>query len=149
MWCTSTDSGTDNGARDWTPKSKLDQRLKDIVRSTEDGQPRFRHMKWKDVFENQTETTPLQTLVDTFTKNFPSFSLPLGEETVAWTTWLSDEAVWARFSTLSHIANLSKEKRNRVQQQVVEALGGDYVERNEKGEAALHGLTYFAWTSRV
>jgi hypothetical protein len=43
--CRSTDQEKDNGAREWKPKTKLDQKLKDIVIETEDGHPRFRHMK--------------------------------------------------------------------------------------------------------
>jgi len=30
-----------------------------------------------------------------------------------------------------------------------EALAGEDVEMNEKGEVALHGATYLVWTSRV
>lgn len=30
-----------------------------------------------------------------------------------------------------------------------EALAGDDVETNEKGEVALHGATYLYWSSRV
>lgn len=106
-------------------------------------------MKWKEVFEEQSETTPLQTLKDTFTKNFPSFSLPLGEETVKWTVWLSGEALWSRFTTLSQIANLNDERKEKVRQEVLQALKEDGTELNEKGEVALHGVTYLAWTSRV
>lgn len=106
-------------------------------------------MKWKDVFENQTETTPLQTLVDTFTKNFPSFSLPLGEERFEWTVLLSEERVWSRISTLSQIANLDDKKREETRQQVLAVLKEDGVEHNDKGEVVLHGCTYLAWTSRV
>jgi hypothetical protein len=147
--CRSTDQEKDNGAREWKPKTKLDQKLKDIVIETEDGHPRFRHMKWKEVFDQQQDTTPLQTLKDTFTKNFPSFSLPLGEETVEWTTWLSDDGVWSRFTTLSQIANLENEAKEKVHQQVLKALKEHEVERNAKGEVALHGVTYLAWTSRL
>lgn len=30
-----------------------------------------------------------------------------------------------------------------------DALGGEDVEENEKGEVALHGVTYLAWASKV
>lgn len=106
-------------------------------------------MKWKDVFEDQTETTPLQTIIDTFTKDFPTFSLPLGEETFEWTVWLSDEGVWSRMSTLSQIANLDEEKKEEIHQRVLEILKEDGSEHNEKGEVKLAGKTYLAWTSRV
>jgi hypothetical protein len=123
--------------------------LKDIIAENEDGHNRFRHMKWKDVFENQQDSTPLQTLRDTFTHNLPNFSLPLGEETIKWTTWLPDEVIWLRFSTLSHIANLYETKREEIRRKILDALKGDDVERNEKGEIAMHVVTYMAWTSRI
>jgi hypothetical protein len=109
----------------------------------------FRHMVWKQVFENQLDTSPLQTLKDTFNHNYPSFSLPVGEDDVKWTVWLTDEGVWSRFSTLSQIANQTEDKRAEIRKDVLEALKGDGVERNSKGEVALHGVTHIVWTSRV
>lgn len=75
--------------------------MKDIICSLDDGVPRFWHQKWKGVFEAQQDTTPLQTVVDTFTHRLPQFSLPLGEERVKWTVWLMEEGVWERYLTLS------------------------------------------------
>lgn len=117
--------------------------------SLDDGESRFRHQKWKDVFEARQDTPPLQTVVDTFTHRLPRFSLPLGEETVNWTVWLTEEGIWERYLTLSQIAVLKGMEREKVKREVFEALKGDDVERNEHGEVALHGVTYFAWTSRV
>ncbi|KAA8577279.1 hypothetical protein EYC84_007252 [Monilinia fructicola] len=118
--------------------TKWEQVLKDIVEHGEDGVPRFRHGKWKQVFEEQLDSTPLQTLKDTFTQDFPQFSLPLGEDHVSWTVWLSDEAIWNRFGTLSTISVLEPEKKEQVKQKVLESLKGMDAERNEKGEVALH-----------
>lgn len=123
--------------------------MKDIITFLDDGEPRFRHQRWMDVFKAQQDTAPLQTLVDTSTHRPPQFSLPLGEETVKWTVWLTEEGVWERYLTLSQIAVLVATERENVRRQVFEALKGDDVERNESGEVALHGVTYFAWTSRV
>jgi hypothetical protein len=123
--------------------------MKDIVMSFDDGEPRFRHQKWKDVFEAQQDITPLQTLANTFTHKHSQFSLPLGEETVKWTVWLTEEGVWERYLTLSQIAVLKGAERENVKRQVFEAVKGDDVETNENGQVALHGVTYFAWTSRV
>jgi hypothetical protein len=106
-------------------------------------------MKWKEVFDKQQDTTPLQTSRNTSSKSFSSFTLPLGEETMEWTIWLTEEAIWSRFSTLSQIVNLDEEKREKVHQNILAALREDGVERNEKGDVALHGVTYLAWTSRV
>jgi len=106
-------------------------------------------MVWKDVFDTQQDTTPLQTVKDQLTGNLPKFSLPLGEEDVEWTVWLDDEAVWKRYSTLSQIANLDAERKESVRKEVLAALKEERGERNEKGEVALHGRTHLAWTSRV
>lgn len=138
----------DNAPKDHKASTAWEQKMKDIVATLGDGHARFRDMKWKEVFDQQQDTSPLQTLKDTFTHNFPSFSLPLGEESVKWTVWLSDENIWARFSTLSQIANLTEEKREGFRKEVLEELK-EHGERNEKGEVALHGSTFLAWTSRV
>jgi len=123
--------------------------MKDIVMSFDDGEPRFRHQKWKDVFEAQQNTTLLQTLADNFTHKLPQFSMPLREETVKWTVWLTEEGVWERYLTLSQISVLKGAERENVKRKVFEALNGDDVKTNEDGQVALHGVTYFAWTSRV
>lgn len=72
----------DNAPNDWDATTKWEQKMKDIIAQLGDGHARFRDMEWKQVFEQQSESTPLQTLKDTFTHSFPSFSLPLGEESI-------------------------------------------------------------------
>lgn len=106
-------------------------------------------MKWKAIFDKQQDTTPLQTLKDIVSHNLPTFSLPLGEETVEWTVWMSEEAIWGRYTTLSQVANLDETKREEIRKQVSTVLKEGDTERNEKGEIALHGVTYLCWTSRV
>ena len=69
--------------------------------SHSDSNPRFRHSEWPKVFDEQLKTTPA-----TIFGAEPLFSLPLGEHAVKWSVWMSKEAVWSRFSTISHIANL-------------------------------------------
>lgn len=131
-------------------RSKWEQKLKDIVAELEDGHPRFRHMKWKEVFEKQQDTSPLQTLKDIVTHTLPQFSLPIGEESVEWKVFLSDEAVWDRYTTLSQISNLQgSDKFEEVRKRVFDSLKEADVERNAAGEIAVHGRTYMAWTSRV
>ncbi|KAE9381626.1 methyltransferase domain-containing protein [Stipitochalara longipes BDJ] len=138
-----------NAPKEYSSTTKWEQKLKNIIASLDDGHPRFRHMTWKQVFEKQQDTTPLQTLVDTFSHHMPMFSLPLGEEDVKWTVWLDDEAVWSRYATLSMIANLDENRKEEVRKEVLDTLKEDGVERNARGEVAVHGMTYFAWTSRV
>jgi hypothetical protein len=106
-------------------------------------------MKWKEVFEEQQDSSPLQTLKDIVHHDLPLFSLPLGEETIQWSTWLNDDAIWARYTTYSQIANLRGEERESVKRRVYEALRGAEVERNEKGEVEVHSRTYVGWTSRI
>lgn len=66
-----------------------------------------------------------------------------------WTRWLSEEALWARINTLSQIAVLTGEDREAVVKVFKDTLLEDDVERNQKGEIAVHGVTYFAWTDRI
>jgi hypothetical protein len=102
----------------------------------EDGHARFRHLKWKNILSTEFEK--------------PLFKRPLQEDrNVKWTVYLTDEAIWKRLSTVSTIENLDPEKRENIKRQILEVLKGDGVERNEKSEVALHGLTYFAWIERV
>lgn len=138
-----------NAPEAWQCSTQWEQKMKNITWSFDDGVPRFRHQRWKDVFEAQVDSTPLQALVDTFNHDMPKFSLPLGEEVVKWTVWLPDEAVWERYLTLSQIAVLERDDKERVKRQVFEAMKGKDVERNDKGEVCVHGATYFAWTSRT
>lgn len=114
-----------------------------------DGYDRFRHMKWKAPFENQVKTNPLQVIRDTISDDLPRFSLPIGEDRVSWTVWLSKDALWSRMNTLSQISVLDGNEREQVLKIFDEALAGDDVQRNEKGEIAMHGQTYFAWTSSL
>jgi hypothetical protein len=39
-------------------------------------------MEWKNLFDKQLDSKPLQTLKDTFAHSLPTFSMPLGEEMV-------------------------------------------------------------------
>jgi len=140
---------SDNGPAEWPCHTKWEQTLKDILASLNDGQTRFREMSWKKVFEDQPPTNPLQTIVDQVTGNLPTFSLPLGEQKVPFSAWLDDEAVWARFATLSQVAVLEGERRESIKNAVLNALKTEGVERNEKGQVEVHGQTYLCWTSRV
>ena len=105
--------------------------------------------KWKEVFERQLPASPFQAIKNTLSDDLPDFSLPIGEETEKWTIWLSDEALWSRYNTLSQVAVLKGEQREEFVKRFQEVLRGDDVERNERGEIAVHGVTYFAWTDRL
>ncbi|KAK3941829.1 S-adenosyl-L-methionine-dependent methyltransferase [Diplogelasinospora grovesii] len=135
----------------WRATTAWEQKLNDWIRSiSTDGHPRFRDEQWKKVFQNQLKFNPLQVLRDSFlTDSLPRFSLPLGEDTVKWTVWLSKEALWSRISTLSHVVALEGAEREAAVKTFDDALSSSDVERNDKGEIAVHGVTYFAWTDRI
>ncbi|KAI0168688.1 methyltransferase [Pestalotiopsis sp. NC0098] len=138
-----------NNPKGWEAATKWEQKLNDFVWSLDDGHSRFRHMKWKEIFEKQAPGNPIQVVKDTLLDHLPKFSLPLGEDSVNWTVWLSEDALWARINTLSQITVLKGEERENAVKVFKDALAGDDVERNEKGEIAAHGVTYFAWTDRI
>ncbi|KAK7951117.1 MFS-type transporter [Apiospora aurea] len=138
-----------NAPRDWESSTKWEQKLNDLIWSLDDGLPRFRHQKWKDVFQQQLPGNPLQALADTLTNQLPRFSLPIGEKASKWTVWLTEDALWSRLSTLSQIAVLKGEEKEGTVKVFKEAMQSDDVERNGDGEIALHGVTYFAWTDRI
>ncbi|TRX96729.1 hypothetical protein FHL15_002395 [Xylaria flabelliformis] len=138
-----------NKPRDWPATTKWEQKLNDYILEFDDGLPRFRHQKWQEVFEQQPPANPVQAIRNTFTDHLPRFSLPLGENMVKWSMWLSEEALWARINTLSQIAVLKGEEREEAVKMFKEILQGGDVERNGKGEIAVHGVTYFAWTDRL
>ncbi|KAI1433638.1 S-adenosyl-L-methionine-dependent methyltransferase [Xylaria sp. CBS 124048] len=131
-----------NKPRNWPATTAWEQKLNDFILSFDDGLPRFRHQKWQEVFESQT---PADVLAD----NLPRFSFPLGEETIRWALWLSEEALWARINTLSHIAILKGNEKQAAVKMFKDIIQSDDVERNGKGEMAIHGVTYCAWTAKV
>lgn len=75
--------------------------MREVTWSVEDEHPRFRHEKWREIFDNQLSTNPLSILTAQ-----PLFSLPIGEDSVKWSIWLSRDDIWQRFHTLSQISNL-------------------------------------------
>lgn len=78
-----------------------------LAGSLDDNEPRFRHEKWRKVFDDQLKATPLSLLVAAD----PLFSLPLGENEESFERWLSKDQIWDRFNTLSQIATLEGENR--------------------------------------
>ncbi|KAI1383457.1 S-adenosyl-L-methionine-dependent methyltransferase [Hypoxylon trugodes] len=138
-----------NKPQDWPATTKWEQKLNDFVCSLDDGLPRFRHQKWREVFDQQLPGNPIQVIKDTFNDDLPRFSLPLGEDSTKWTVWLSEETLASRLNTLSQVAVLKGEEREAWLKLFKETLQSNDVERNEKGEIAVHGITYFVWTDRI
>lgn len=97
------------------------------------------------MFDAQLSGNPLSIVTTTD----PLFALPLAENTEKWSVWLTEEALWDRLSTLSQIAVLEGEEREKVRNVIKEALKGDDVQRNGNGEVELHGMTVAAWTTKI
>ncbi|KAK5107831.1 hypothetical protein LTR62_000645 [Meristemomyces frigidus] len=134
-----------NAPREREATTPWEQKMQDLTWTFQDSEARFRHQKWKKVFEDQSKSTPLSLI---WAKD-QLFALPLGEHREPFEIWLGKEAVWERYATISHIAVLKGEERERTKQKVMDALNSSEVETNEKGEVAVHGLTYVVWTSKI
>lgn len=134
-----------NKPRDWQASTKWEQKLNDMVHSLpDDGHPRFRHSKWPDVFTSQLASSPLQALRGGASGKTPRFSLPLGEERVPFSIWLSEDELWRRMCTLSQMSIIVKkggDEARELRTKFDEALRGDDVERNDKGEVNINGQT--------
>lgn len=72
-----------------------------------DDVPRFRHMQWRKVFDEQVKKTPLSILI---ADDDQLFALPIGEHTEPFEIALSKQNVWDRYATLGHIAVLEGER---------------------------------------
>lgn len=118
--------------------------MRDLVWLFEDDQPRFRHEKWRSVFDEQAKGDPL-------TLHFadPLFGLPIGETAVEYETWLSKDDIWKRLRTLSQVAVLEGVELEKVQNMFSDAIDGEGNSVDEQGRVALHGRTILAWTSRI
>jgi hypothetical protein len=79
----------------------------------------------------------------------PLFGLPLGENSVEFTAWLSKEDLWGRLRTLSQLAILEGEELERVRKVFEGALESEGTEVDEQGRYAIHGRTVFYWTSKI
>ncbi|KAH6682320.1 methyltransferase [Plectosphaerella plurivora] len=144
----------DNKPKHWPATTPWEESLNQLVHSLEgDGQQRFRQFLWQEVFDAQIPSNPVKTaanfLVPGASDKGPLFSVPLGEDDEPWVVWLTPEALWKRLATLSQVAMLKGEALDKFKARFDEILGEPSVERNEKGEVAVHGKTYFAWSSSV
>jgi hypothetical protein len=135
----------DNAPKSHSATTTWEQKLQDLILGFDDNQPRFRHEKWRSVFDSQLSSNPFTIATSTD----PLFALPLAENVEKWSVWLTEEALWDRLSTLSQIAVLEGEEREKVRSVIREALKGDDVQKNEKGEVELHGMTVAAWTTKI
>lgn len=119
--------------------------MKDVIWSFDDDQPRFRHEKWRQVFDEQAKSDPLrlQFIAD------PIFGLPLGETSVPFETWLPKENIWKRLRTLSQLVNLKGEELDRVRSRFDETIDSEETVKDSQGRIPVYGRTVIAWTSRI
>lgn len=96
-----------NSPQSFAPRSAWETQLHEILWGFDDHEPRFRHEKWRAVFDDQLKSTPLSLLK----ASDQYFALPLGEHQEDYEVWLAKDQVWERFATLSQIAVLEGDER--------------------------------------
>ncbi|KAI1612300.1 S-adenosyl-L-methionine-dependent methyltransferase [Exophiala viscosa] len=133
-----------NSPKSWEIHPGWESTMRDVVWTFDDNQPRFRHEKWREVFDEQNRSNPL-------TLHFadPLFGLPVGERSVDFETWLSKDDVWARLRTLSQIAVLEGDELEKVKKMFFDSVNSPDTETDEHGRVAVHGRTVFFWTSKI
>nr|POE63355.1 putative methyltransferase-like c25b8.10 [Quercus suber] len=135
-----------NAPRDHKASTTWEAKAHDLIWSFDDNEPRFRHEQWRKVFDEQTKSTPLSLLV---ADDDQLFALPLGETIEPFEVHLTRDKIWERFSTLSQIAVLEGEERERTQKTFMDALSADDVEVDAQNQVTVHGDTYIAWSSKI
>jgi hypothetical protein len=137
------DKRPDNAPQDWDVAAGWDSEMRDQVWELNFDQPRFRHGRWKKVFDEQSTSNlfPLK-FAD------PLFGLPIGEETVPYKVWLTREAAWERMRTLGQIAVLEGDELAKVKARCERAFDSAGTE-TDGDKVALHGRTVLAWTSHI
>lgn len=77
------------------------------------------------------------------------FTTPIGTSKQPFKLWLQPEAIWSRVNTLSQVAILEGKDREEFVAKFNKLMTDGDVERNEKGEVAVHGSVYYAWSERL
>ncbi|KAK4615926.1 hypothetical protein CLAFUW4_10116 [Fulvia fulva] len=139
-----------NNARDHKASTPWEARLHDltwkVAEEVGDEVPRFRHLQWRKVFDEQVKKTPLSLII---ASDDQLFSLPIAEQQEPFEVALSVDSLWDRYSALGHIAALEGVYRERVRKTFMDIVSADEVEKNEKGEVTVHGNTYAVWTTKI
>jgi len=138
------DHPIDNAPQSWEiPAGQWEAAVRDLTWSLDDNRPRYRHLRWRQVFDDQLKGNPLSIV----TGADPLFSMPLGESSVPFEIRLSKEDVWKRYRTISHINVLEGEKLEQTRKTFFEAMEDSPTD--EQGRIAVHGYTVFAWTTKI
>ena len=96
-----------NSPRERKVTTAWEGKARDLLWTFEDTAPRYRHEKWRQVFDEQSKASPLSLIV----ASDQLFSLPLGEQEEKFEVRLPREKVWERYNTLSQISMLEGEQR--------------------------------------
>lgn len=121
----------------WSVHPGWEETIKDVIWTFDDSSPRFRHEKWRQIFEEQSASQN------------PLFSMPLGEAAFGFTSWLSKEDLWGRLRTLSQLAILEGEELQKVRVTFEESLERQGTQVDEVGRIAVHGRTVLYWTQKI
>ena len=100
-----------NSPKTYTASTPWESQVRDLTFRLEDvvgdHEPRFRHLKWREVFDEQVKATPMSLII----AKDQLFSLPIGEHTEPFEVTLPVDHVWERYNTIGHIAVLEGEER--------------------------------------
>lgn len=119
--------------------------MNEFIWTLDDDQPRFRHEKWRQVFDEQIKSGPISLM----TSSSPLFSLPIGQHEERWEVWLTKDKIWERLNTLSQISVLEPEEKEAAKKLFHDAIDADQSLANERGEFAIHGGTHSGWTTKI
>lgn len=139
-----------NSPKDQQAPSAWEGKLRDlnwaVAEETGDQEPRFRHMEWKKIFDDQVKKTPLSLLV---ASDDQLFSLPIAEHTEPFEVTLTAERAWERFATLGHIAVLEGDLLEKTKKTFMDIINVPDVEKDTEGNVTLHGAAHAFWTTKI
>lgn len=139
-----------NNSKDHKASSDWERKAKELTwrvsEETGDQEPRFRHLQWRKVFDEQVKMTPLSLLT---ASDDQLFSLPIAEHHEPWQVALPAEKAWERYRTLGHISVLEGEMLQKTNGAFMDAISAPNVEKDANGNVVVHGNTYVVWTTKI
>ncbi|KAI5358642.1 putative methyltransferase type 11, S-adenosyl-L-methionine-dependent methyltransferase [Septoria linicola] len=139
-----------NAPRDHKASSEWEAKVHDLTWSvaeeTGDEEPRYRHLEWKKVFDEQVKKTPLSLLI---ASDDQLFSLPIAEHSEPFAVSLSTQQAWERYATLGHIAVLEGKSLEKTKKAFMDAINSPNVEKDGDGNVIIHGNAHAVWTTKI
>lgn len=111
-----------------------------------DDVPRYRHMEWKKIFDEQVKKTPLSLII---ADQDQLFSLPIAEHKEPFQVALPAEQCWGRFATLGCVAVLEGERLEKTKKTFMDAISASDVDKDADGNIIMHGYAHVAWTTKI